>query len=183
MKREFLQGLELSDELIEKIMAEHGKTVADTKSKLTAAEEQVSTLQSDLSTANETITNLQKSNADNADLQKTIDDYKSQLEEAQNQRAIDRKDAFIELGLTKAGVRNSKAAKALLDLDKITESDKGFEGFEDQLKALQESDGYLFDLADDKPQPTPQITTTGNPAPASDNEQDAFTAVTARYKD
>ncbi|MDG3132275.1 phage scaffolding protein [Streptococcus suis] len=163
MKREFLAGLELSDEQIDKIMAEHGKTMADTKSKLTAAEEQVSTLKTDLSTANETITNLQKSNADNAELQKSIEDYKNQLEEAQNQRAIDRKDAFIELGLTKAGVRNSKAAKALLDLEKITESDNGFDGFDEQLKALQESDAYLFQIAEDKPEPTPQITTTGNP--------------------
>ncbi|MHB9762107.1 phage scaffolding protein [Streptococcus suis] len=182
MKREFLAGLELSDEQIDKIMAEHGKTMADTKSKLTAAEEQVSTLQADLSTANETITNLQKSNADNAELQKSIEDYKSQLEEAQNQRAIDRKGAFIELGLTKAGVRNSKAAKALLDLEKITESDNGFEGFDEQLKALQESDAYLFQIAEDKPEPTPQITTTGNPVATDDNEQDAFAAVASRYQ-
>ena len=182
MKREFLAGLELSEELIEKIMAEHGKTISDTKMKLTAAEEQVSTLQNDLTTANETITNLQKSNQDNAELQKSIEDYKAQLEEAQNQRAVDRKDAFIELGLTKAGVRSSKAAKALLDLDKITESDKGFDGFDEQLKALQESASYLFNVATEKPEQTPQITTTGNPAVADDKEQDAFAAVVARYQ-
>ncbi|WP_155962139.1 phage scaffolding protein [Streptococcus ruminantium] len=182
MKREFLAGLELSDELIDKIMAEHGKTISDTKSKLAAAEGQVSTLQADLSTANETISNLQKSNEDNAELQKSIEDYKNQLEEAQNQRAIDRKNAFIELGLTKAGVRNSKAAKALLDLDKIKESDNGYDGFDDQVKALQESDSYLFNNADDKPEPTPQITATGNPAPTDNNEQDAFAAVVARYQ-
>lgn len=169
MKREFLQELGLSDEVVDKVMAEHGKSVADTKTKLTAAEEQVSSLKTDLSTANETITNLQKSNQDNAELQKSIDDYKHQLEEAQAQRATDRKEAFIELGLTKAGVRNSKAAKALLDLDKITESDSGFEGFDEQLKSLQESDSYLFNTAADESKPTPQITTTGNPSNIEDD--------------
>lgn len=162
MKRDFLQGLELSDELIDKIMAEHGKTVADTKAKLTAAEEQVSTLTSDLSAANETITGLQKSNTDNADLQKQIEDYQAKLTELDNQRQADRKNAFIELGLTKAGVKNNKAVSALLDLEKISEGESGWTGLDEQLTALKESDSYLF-ATQEQSEPQPKFTAAGNP--------------------
>lgn len=162
MKRDFLQGLELSDELIDKIMAEHGKTVADTKAKLTAAEEQVSTLTSDLLAANETITGLQKSNTDNADLQKQIEDYQAKLAELDTQRQADRKTAFIELGLTKAGVKNNKAVSALLDLEKISEGEAGWTGLDEQLSALKESDSYLF-TTQEQSEPQPKFTATGNP--------------------
>ena len=40
MNREFLKGLGLEDEVVEKVMAEHGKTVNQTKSDLKAVEEE-----------------------------------------------------------------------------------------------------------------------------------------------
>ena len=49
--------------------------------------------------------------------------------------------------------RNSKAVSALLDLDKVSLSDKGLEGLDDQLTALKESDSYLFNVKNE-PQPT-----------------------------
>lgn len=52
MKREFLEGLKLESELIEKIMAEHGKTVQAEQAKAT-------TKDAELKAANETITGLQ----------------------------------------------------------------------------------------------------------------------------
>ncbi|HEM3666986.1 TPA: phage scaffolding protein [Streptococcus suis] len=181
MKREFLAGLGLSDEVIDKVMTEHGKTVQETQSKLKTAEEELQAKTTDLESANKTITELQKSNSENADLQQQIKDYQQKLADAENKRNADRKDAFIELGLTKAGVRNSKAAKALLDLEKITESDNGFDGFDEQLKALQESDAYLFQVSEDKPEPTPQITTTGNPV-IDTTDSDPFQAIIDSYK-
>jgi seryl-tRNA synthetase len=76
MKREFLAGLGLSDEVIEQIMAEHGKTVQATQSKLDEAE-------SMLKEANSTLDTLKKSNKDNEELQNELKTYKdkvSQLE-------------------------------------------------------------------------------------------------------
>ena len=43
MKREFLEGLGLSSELIDQIMAEHGKTVTSLENKLTAKDEELQT--------------------------------------------------------------------------------------------------------------------------------------------
>ncbi|HEM3170555.1 phage scaffolding protein [Streptococcus suis] len=76
MKREFLAGLGLSDEVIEQVMAEHGKTVQATQSKLDEAE-------SKLKEANSTLDTLKKSNKDNEELQNELKTYKdkvSQLE-------------------------------------------------------------------------------------------------------
>ena len=86
MKRDFLATLGLSDEVIDKIMAEHGKTVNETKSKLTETENELNAKVNDLATANRTIEDLQKSNKDNSDLQKQIEDYQTKLTEADNQR-------------------------------------------------------------------------------------------------
>ncbi|HFR3844658.1 phage scaffolding protein [Streptococcus suis] len=76
MKRDFLAGLGLSDEVIEQVMAEHGKTVQATQSKLDEAK-------SKLKEANSTLDTLKKSNKDNVELQNELKTYKdkvSQLE-------------------------------------------------------------------------------------------------------
>lgn len=86
MKREFLKAIEgLTDEAIDKIMAENGKDIEATKSKYSDYE----TVKADLKTAQDTITELEKSKGDTAALQKTIDDYKA----AETQREADAKAA------------------------------------------------------------------------------------------
>lgn len=49
----------MSDEVIDKVMAEHGKTVNETKSKLTETENELNAKVKDLTTANQTIEDLQ----------------------------------------------------------------------------------------------------------------------------
>lgn len=51
----------------------------------------------------------------------------------------------LEKVLVESGVKNVKALKALLDMDKIKLVDDTFIGLEEQIKAYQESDGYLFE--------------------------------------
>lgn len=57
MKREFLAGLELSEDTINQIMDEHGKSVQSMQSKLDEANEK-------LKTANSTLDTLKKNNKD-----------------------------------------------------------------------------------------------------------------------
>ncbi|HGQ8849235.1 TPA: phage scaffolding protein [Streptococcus pneumoniae] len=76
MKRDFLVGLGLSDDVINQIMVEHGKSVQGVQSKLDEAE-------SKLEEANSTLDTLKQSNKDNEDLQNELKTYKekvSQLE-------------------------------------------------------------------------------------------------------
>jgi len=64
-----------------------------------------------------------------------------------------RLDAEIKIALTTGKAKNQKLVSSLLDKEKITINAKGeIEGLEEQLKALTETDSYLFDTekSDDK---------------------------------
>lgn len=80
---------------------------------------------------------------DVAALRTQLDTQKTQYEK---QLADLRRSGAIDLALAESRVRNGKAARAMLDLDKVVFDDKGnLTGLTDQLDALKESDGWLFD--------------------------------------
>ena len=53
MKREFLKNLELEDDVIDKIMAEHGKTTKKYLDKIDAKDTELGTLQGELNDVND----------------------------------------------------------------------------------------------------------------------------------
>lgn len=110
------------------------------------------TLQDELKEANETITTLKKDNSGNEDLQKKVKEYEITIENLKENSRKQNFDLALELELTKSNAKKTKAVKALLDLDKIKQKEDGtFEGLEDQLKVLKESDDYLFTTGKAKP--------------------------------
>lgn len=56
-----------------------------------------------------------------------------------------KKNNALDLALVKAGAKNPKAARALLDLEKVSLDGENLIGLSDQLEVLKTSDGYLFD--------------------------------------
>ena len=72
MKREVLTALGLSDEVIEKIMAEHGKSVNSLKSKQTELEEQIATYKQHVSDRDKQLETLKKAAGDSEKLQAQI---------------------------------------------------------------------------------------------------------------
>lgn len=80
---------------------------------------------------------------DAASLRTQLDTQKTQYE---RQLYDLRLSGAINLALAESRVRNGKAARAMLDLDKVAFDDKGnLTGLTDQLDALKQSDGWLFD--------------------------------------
>ena len=69
--------------------------------------------------------------------QKASEDYETKL----NQINFDTK---FEKALGAYKPKNAKALKALLDMEKVKLDGENFLGLEDQVKALKESDAYLF---------------------------------------
>lgn len=69
MNREFLKSFDLTDEVIDKIMAENGNDIETAKGKATEYKEQ-------LDKANETIKSLEESKGNIEELQKQLDAYK-----------------------------------------------------------------------------------------------------------
>lgn len=57
-------------------------------------------------------------------------------------------DNAIDSAITSAKGRNSKAIKVLLDLEKIEVTEDGnIKGLSEQLKEIQKTDSYLFDMS------------------------------------
>ena len=83
------------------------------------------------------------------------EELKAQIEQlqAENQKAAEewqakmsqmQLDFALERALTTAKAKNPKAVKALLDMEKVKLDGEQLLGLDDQLKALKESDSYLF---------------------------------------
>ncbi|MGQ4559261.1 phage scaffolding protein [Levilactobacillus hammesii] len=150
MKREFLKGLELSEEQINAIMAEHGKDVETSKSQLTELQTENESLHTQIADRDKDIKALKKDAGDNEGLSKQLTDlqdkYKTDTENLTNQLSQTKLNGALTTALTGAKVRNPKAVEGLLDMDKVKLTDEGkLEGLDDQLSALRKSDGYLFD--------------------------------------
>ena len=171
MKREQLKELGLSDEQIESVIGLHGKTVSDITSQLKTAQDEAKQYQDQL-TANQSELNALKDSAKgNEELTNQLAELQAKFDDAQansqNTIADLKKQSAIELALTQAGARNITAVKALLDADKLTVSDKGVEGLNEQLEAVKADNDYLFQATEPK---TPTIVTGGNPQGGTDGK-------------
>ena len=148
MKREFLEGLNLSKDVIDQIMAENGKDINAQKT-LTEAET------AKLITANQTIQQLQDTvkSFDGIDVKKLQSDLTVLQDKYNKDIGRLKLDNALDRELRANNVRSTKAARALLDLDQIKLDGDRLLGFDDQITALKASDAYLFaeDKAPNKP--------------------------------
>ncbi|EGP5171815.1 TPA: phage scaffolding protein [Enterococcus faecium] len=149
MKREQLKELGLSDEQIGSVMALHGATVNELSSNVAAAEQQVNQYKEQLDANQTELDSLKKAAEGNEELTTQLSDLQEKYDQAkadsESKIAEIKKTSAIELALTQAGARNIKAAKALLDSEKLELTDEGIKGLDEQLNTLKESDGYLFE--------------------------------------
>lgn len=166
MERKFLEGLGLEKEAIDSIMKEHGKSVNDIKkeaNKVEGLESQIEDLQKTISDRNSQLEELKKVDADA--LQKTIDDLQesNKNKDTEYQEKLDKqaKDFAIESYLRDVQARNPKAVKALLDVESITLKDEKLIGIDEQVNPLKDSDAYLFEQEENPNSPT--IVAPGNP--------------------
>lgn len=170
MKREDLKALGLSDEQIGSIMALHGQTVNELNGKLSSAQQEAQQYQSQLADNQKELETLKKSAKGNDELTSQLADlqakFNSSKAESETKLADLKKQSAIDLALTTAGALNSKAAKALLDLDSLTLNDKGeVEGLTSAVETLQKDNAFLFKAQETNKQSSPQFLFGGNPNP------------------
>lgn len=149
MKRDVLKALGLEDDVIDKIMTEHGNSTNGLKAKQLDLEEQITNYKQQISERDKQLEGLKKSAGDSEKLQAQIsklqDDNKKSAEayEAKiKQMCIDN---AVNLALTNAKAKNVKAARALLNLDDAKMDGDTIIGLSDQIAKLQETDAYMFD--------------------------------------
>ncbi|HFD1661311.1 TPA: phage scaffolding protein [Enterococcus faecium] len=188
MKREQLKELGLSDEQIGSVMALHGATVNELNSNVAAAEQQVNQYKEQLDANQTELDRLKKAAEGNEELTTQLSDLQEKYDQAkadsESKIAEIKKTSAIELALTQAGARNIKAAKALLDSEKLELTDEGIKGLDEQLNTLKESDGYLFE-GETTPPPNPdqkKATFQDNPSnavPPNDETAQMIAAMTS----
>ena len=156
MKREDLKKLGLSDEQIEGVMSAHGKDITSLQEKVNGLTSERDGLKSQLDERDEQLDSLQRSSKDIDDLNEQIkqlqSDNKKANEEWQNKLATQTKNFKIETATQRSTVaKNVKAVLPFIDTEKVTVDGDSLKGLDDQIKAIQQSDSYLFE--EGKPEP------------------------------
>ncbi len=105
-------------------------------------------LEADIDERDKQLEQLKAAAGSNEELKKQIEtlqaENKKAAEEWQAKMAQMQLDFAIEKALAAAKAKNAKAVKALLDMEKVKLEGDRLIGIDEQLKALQQSDPYLF---------------------------------------
>lgn len=153
MKRSELEAMGLTKEQVDGIMKINGEDIENAKSasasELTALKAENTSLSSQVKERDTQIDGLKKSAGDNEEMKKQIEqlqaDNKAKDEAHAKELAQLKLDNAIDAALAAAGAKNGKAVKALIDVSKVKLGEDGkLTGWDDQIKAVQKSDAYLF---------------------------------------
>lgn len=158
MKREFLEGLNLDKETVDKIMAENGSDLEREKAKTTQAKADLADAQAQLAQRDKDLEELKKTTGDADALKKQLEElqgkytteteqYKAQLAERDYLDAMTA--AIAGKGLKFSSKSAERAFRDDLKAKGLTIKDGTLEGFEDYVKAQMEADPSAF--APDKP--------------------------------
>ena len=138
MKTEFLKGLGLEQDVIDKIMAENGKDIATEKAKTTKAEGERDNYKSQLETATESLEKFK--DVDPTAMQGEIDKLNQQLKDKDAEYAAKEADRIFSDTIKEA----IKTVMAMLDMEALKESKNQSEDIKRALETVKESDAYLF---------------------------------------
>lgn len=176
MKREQLKDLGLSDEQIGSIMALHGQTVNELNKGLATAEQERDQFKEQLDSNQTELDTLKESAKGNEDLTKQLTDLQEKFDtvksESETKLSEQQKDFAIKLALKEAAALDEDIVLGQLDKDTIKVVDGKLQGFDEQLKGLQENKAFLFQQADHEPKPTPRIVPGGNPSGGTETTYD-----------
>jgi hypothetical protein len=118
------------------------------RSKYNEKDQEVKDLKEQLDARDQQLKDLEGKAAGNEELKKALQEAqeanKATKEEWEAKAAQMQLNFAIEKALTTAKAKNAKAVKALLDMEKVKLDGEKLLGLDDQLKAIQQSDPYLF---------------------------------------
>lgn len=146
MKREFLEGLGLEKEVIDKIMTENGNDINKAKSDYDEMKIQLNTANNTIKERDKQIESLKKVDAEA--LQAEITKLQEENKEATKKYQSDLKDIKLTnaIKLAIAGkVHDEDMAASLFDKSKLVLTDEGkVAGLDEQLEVIKKDKGFLF---------------------------------------
>lgn len=154
MKREFLEGLGLSKELIDQIMNQNGQDIEAAKTEAATEKARADGLQSQLETLTNDLTTARNEANSLKDVQTRLDAANAKVKAYQQDEAL--------LGAVASyNPKDAKMLLKLLDRNKIVFAEDGSvaSGLKEQVEPMKESSAFLFS---DSPDPN-----GGNPNPGN----------------
>lgn len=159
MTKEQLVAMGLTEEQADKVLSAANEEMKNyiPKTRFDEINNANKELKQQLTDRDQQLEELKKSAGDNQELQKQIQELQKANETttADYERKLKqvKLDAAVELALTNSKAKNTKAVRALLDLEKAEFDGDQVKGLEDQIKKLKEAEDskFLFDAADSKP--------------------------------
>lgn len=160
LKREDLKSMGLESDKIDKIMSAYGQdkekieNYDSISNKLESLTSSNKALQKQIDDNKDALNEASKVKGLTDEQQTKINGLKDQLKQskadADKQLKQFKVDSAVELGLTKAGAKNTKAVKALLETDKIDFDKNGnVLGLDDQIKNLKADTNSAFLFSQD----------------------------------
>ena len=162
MQRKFLEDLGLEKDVIDRIMSENGKDIESTKHRLEVErdnyKDSLETAQKalkefegvDVKELNGRITQL------TADLAKKDSDYQAKIANMEF-------NSVLDSAISESKAKNSKALKALLDVESLKSSKNRAEDIRKAIEAVKAENDYLFESAEPIKNP---VKPTNNPSVA-----------------
>lgn len=171
MKREQLKELGLTDEQIEKVMAENGKDIQAEQASTAAKQAEIDTLTENIKTLNKEIKGFKDMNIDEIkakteELQTKVSDLEAELKDT-------RETAMLDKALSVVDTHDVDVVKGLLNRKELVFKDGEVIGLDSQIKTLREGKPYLFKEAEDKTKAhfTKQMTKQGTSGAKITKEQ------------
>jgi predicted nucleic acid-binding Zn-ribbon protein len=164
MKREDVKKLlgdSVADDVIDKIMAEHGRDIEKHKTDIGTVTTERDGLKAQLEEANKQMESFK--GMDIEGVKKSADDWKAKAEQAakdaESQVSKLKFDHALESALTGAKAKNPVAVRALLkEADLKLGEDGQIVGLKEQLEKVKADNDYLFE----SDEPDPKIVAPGN---------------------
>lgn len=141
MKTEDLKAKGLTDEQVSYVMAEYGKDMTASKTRIATLEDDLKVQKGVIEEKNNKLKEFEKIDVEalkKAEYEKGKAEGSAEIEKFKFNTALDS-------ALKSAKVKDSKTISNLLDMDKIKFENDKIVGLDDQLKIIRESHDYLFE--------------------------------------
>ena len=153
MKRDFLEGLGLEKDVVNKILDENSRDIGREKQKADQAKEDLAAAQKSLADRDKDIEELKKSSGDAEGIRKQLEElqgkytketaeYKAQLAQRDYQTAIDK--AIADSGVKFSSKSAEKAFRAGIGDSKLEMKDGALDGFDKYLEKAKSEDPSAF---------------------------------------
>ena len=150
MKRNQLKDLGLDENQIKAVMDLNGEDINNAKSGNDAIVEENNALKAQIAERDKDLKNLRKNAKDNEELSNSYKEleakYKNDTADLTNKLNQTRLTSAVDRVLSASKVRDTKAIKGFLDMNKVKLDEQGnLSGLDEQIKEIHQTAPYIFD--------------------------------------